>query len=57
LKLQLEAAACSWPCEFEKFYFFFQFFFGLASRLGPDYEALGNTSLNFVNWVEGAPVS
>jgi hypothetical protein len=23
------------------------FYFGLASRLGPDYEALGNESLNF----------
>jgi hypothetical protein len=25
----------------------FSFFFWLASRLGPDYEALGNKSLNF----------
>jgi hypothetical protein len=25
----------------------FSIFFSLASRLGPDYEALGNESLNF----------
>jgi hypothetical protein len=29
-------------------FFFFSFFFWLASRLGPDYEALGNENLNFV---------
>jgi hypothetical protein len=32
----------------EKFDFFVHVFFWLASRLGPDYEALGNKSLNSV---------
>jgi hypothetical protein len=46
LGLWVEAAPVSWPCKCEKFDFLFHVFW-LASRLGLDYEALGNGSLNF----------
>jgi hypothetical protein len=46
LGLWVEAAPARWPCKYEKLDFLFHVFW-LASRLGLDYEALGNGSLNF----------
>jgi hypothetical protein len=47
LWLWVEAAPVSWPCNCGKLDFLFHVFW-LASRLGLDYEALGNESLNFL---------
>jgi hypothetical protein len=49
LWLWVEAAPVSWPCKCEKFDFLFHVFW-LASRLGLNYEALSNESLNFFNF-------
>jgi hypothetical protein len=46
LWLWVEAAPVSWPCNCEKHDFLIHVFW-LASRLGLDYEALGNENLNF----------
>jgi hypothetical protein len=48
VSLWVEARLGSWPCDGKKFDVLFHFLFWLASRLGPDYEALGNESLNCV---------
>jgi hypothetical protein len=46
LWLKVEAVPVSWPCKYENLDFLFHVFWP-ASRLGLDYEALGNESLNF----------
>jgi hypothetical protein len=46
LWLWVETVLIRWPCKCEKLDFLFHVFW-LASRLGLDYEALGNESLNF----------
>jgi hypothetical protein len=51
LWLWVEAVPSSWPSECEMFDYLSSFFFWLAPRLGPDYEALGNESLNCVTVV------
>jgi hypothetical protein len=57
LKLSLEAAASSWPCECEKFHHFFDLFFGLHQGLGL-IMMLSVTRASILRlWLEVAPGS